>query len=76
MCVGDEDAPCRSAASKREILLEPEHQTMRMHRFLEWGLMVLCTSSFLIYLLQSRAAEKYVALYVRILGKLFITLGT
>jgi hypothetical protein len=56
-------------------MLEPERQTMRMHRFLEWGLVVLCTVSFLVYLLHSRAAETYGALYVKLLGKLPMILG-
>ncbi len=56
-------------------MLEPERQTTRLHRFIEWGLVLLCTVSFLVYLLHSRAAETYGALYVKLLGKLPMVLG-
>jgi len=56
-------------------MLEPERQTLRMHSFIEWGLVLLCTVSFLVYLLHSRAAETYGALYVKLLGKLAMALG-
>lgn len=62
-------------ASAREIILEVEPQIIRMHRFIEWGLVALCVISLFIYLLHSLAAEKYVALYLTLLKKLPIFLG-
>ena len=55
--------------------MESERQTVPMHRFLEWGLVALCAVSLLVYLLQSQAAAKYMALYVSSLAKFAVLLG-
>ena len=52
--------------------MEIERHTGQMSRVVEGGLVALCTVSLLVYLLQSRAAAKYVALYVEIIGKVFM----
>lgn len=56
--------------------MEPERQVMHMYRFFEWALVALCAVSLFAYLLHSQAAEKYLALYVTLLGKLPIIPGS
>jgi len=53
----------------REIITEMEHQFIQMHNFLERCIVALCTLSLLVYVLQSLAAEKYIALYVTLFKK-------
>lgn len=55
--------------------MEQEPQIVRMPRLLEWGLLALCAISLIVYLLQSRAAEKYLGTYLMLLGKLPTILG-
>jgi len=59
----------------REITLKNEHQIIGMHKFLQWGIVALCVTSLIFYLLYSMAAEKYIALYVTLLKKIPIFLG-
>ena len=56
-------------------MLEPEPRPLRIPGSLEWASAALCAVSFLVYLLHSRAADAYLALYVRLVEKLLAILG-
>jgi len=55
---------------------EQERPTMQLPGYVGRSLVVLCTGSFLVYLLHSRAAETYVATYMRVLRRIVLVLGS